>query len=68
MPPQPQTCIMDGTGAGNTFLDEASFLLRMSLVTLNLGNQAHWLTLVETVSAPIVELGWHAHHKCMVSD
>src|SRR5882724_5633323 len=28
----------------------------------------NWLTLVETVSDPVVELGWHVHHKCMTVD
>ena len=49
-------------------MDEAAFLLRKSLVTLNLGSWANWLTLVKTVSSPIVELGWNTHHKCMVLD
>jgi len=28
----------------------------------------NWLTLIETVSDPIIEQGWHGHHKRMVSD
>jgi len=28
----------------------------------------NWLMLIETVSDPMIEQGWHAHHKRMVSD
>jgi len=28
----------------------------------------NWLTLIETVVGSMVEKGWHAHHKHMISD
>jgi len=62
-------CLTYGSGIGNTFLDEASFPVEDHITDFEL-NQAYtnWLTLIEMFSDPAMEQGWHAHHKCMVSD
>ena len=51
------------------FLDKASFPLEDELNDFEFG-QAHtnWLTLIEVVSDPIIEKGWHDHHKRMLED
>jgi len=58
-----------GSGIGKTFLNEASFPVEDQLTDFEF-NQAYtnWLMLIETVSDPAMEQGWHAPHKCMVSD
>src|SRR5882672_4467061 len=56
-----------GSGAGQTFLDEASFPSEDQLSDLKFGQEyTNWLTLIETVSDPIIEQGWRAHHKRMI--
>ena len=54
---------------GKTFLDEMVFSSEDSLSDFEF-RQAYtnWITCIETISDPIVEQGWHAHHKHMVLD
>jgi len=48
------------------FLNEASFSPEDSLNDFEFGQAyTNWLTLIETVSDPMVELGWCMHHKRM---
>ena len=62
-------CINYGSGAGKHFLDDASFPPEDDLNHFEFGQAyVNWLTLVETVSDPVVELGWHMHHKHMTVD
>jgi len=62
-------CITYGPGASKTFLDETSFPTEDDLSDFKFGKAyTNWLTLIEAVSDPVVEAGWHAHHKHMVSD
>ena len=59
-------CINYGTGEGKKFLNEASFSPEDSLNDFEFGQAyTNWLTLIETVSDPMVELGWCMHHKRM---
>ena len=54
---------------GKTFLDESSFPQEDQLGDFEFSQAyANWLTLIEMISEPGVELGWRAHHKRMVSD
>ena len=51
-------------------MDESSFPAEDKLNDFEFG-QAYtwcWLTLIETVSDPLVESGWQVHHKHMTSD
>jgi len=58
-----------GSGAGQNFLDEASFPAEDDFSDFKFGQAyTNWLMLIETVADPVVEQGWHAHHKHMVSD
>jgi len=58
-----------GSGTGKTFLDDTSFPAKDELNDFKFGQAyTNWLTLIETVSDPVVESGWHTHHKCMTSD
>src|SRR5882724_11442544 len=58
-----------GSGAGKTFLDAMCFSAKDELNELEFGQAyTNWLTLIETVSDPMVEQGWCAYHKRMVSD
>jgi len=58
-----------GSGIIKTFLNETSFPTEDQLSNFKFGQAyTNWLTLIETVLDPIVEQGWHAHHKHMVSD
>src|SRR5882724_13682317 len=51
------------------FLDEASFPAEDDLNDFEFGQvYMNWLTLIETVSDPIVDKGWHNHHKRMSTD
>jgi len=60
--------IIYGSGVGKT-LDETVFPTEDELSDFEFGQAyMNWLTLIEAVSDPIVEQGWHVHHKCMVSD
>jgi len=55
------------TGAGKTFLDGTAFVAEVTLSDFEF-SQAYtiWLTLIEVVSDPVIEQGWHTHHKRMV--
>jgi len=54
---------------GQNFLDESSFPPEDDLSEFEFGQAyINWLTLIEAVSDPVVECGWHGHHKRMVSD
>jgi len=57
------------SGSGKIFLNETCFPSEDNLKDFEF-NQAYmnWLTLIEVVSDLAVEQGWHAHHKCMLSD
>jgi len=58
---------MHGSGASKTFLDETSFPTEDDLSDFKFGKAyMNWLTLIEAVPEPVVESGWHAHHKHMV--
>jgi len=53
-----------GSGAGNTFLDEFSFPTEDQLRNFEFGQAyMNWLTLIETMSDPVVKQCWHTHHK-----
>ena len=56
-------------GVGKFFLDESCFPTEDDLNDLEF-NQAYtyWLTLIDMVTDPMVEQGWHTHHKHMISD
>jgi len=57
------------SGARKTFLGEATFPAEDKLSNFEFGQAyTNWLTLIETVLDPMLEQGWHAHHKSMVSD
>ena len=57
------------SGAGKTFLDEATFPTEDELSNFEFGQAyTNWLTLIKMVLDPMIEQGWHAHHKRMVSD
>src|SRR5882724_10770189 len=58
-----------GSGSGKIFLDEVCFPSKDDLNDFKF-NQAYmnWLMPIEAVCDPAVEQGWHAHHKCMISD
>jgi len=58
-----------GSGIGKTFLDDTLFLTEDQLSDFEF-SQAYinWLTLIKTVLDPVVEQGWHGHHKHMVLD
>jgi len=50
-------------------LDEASFPSEDKVNDFEFGQAyTNWLMLIEMVSDPVLEQGWHAHHKCMTSD
>ena len=56
-------------GMGKSFLDKACFSFEDKLNGFKLMQAyTNWLTLIEVVSDPIVEQGWCAHHKHMISD
>jgi len=58
-----------GSGAGKTFLDESSFLAEDELNNFKFGQAyTNWLTLIETISDPVVKSSWCMHHKHMTSD
>jgi len=58
-----------GSGMGKTFLNEATFPTEDELSDFEFGQAyTNWLTLIETVSDPMIEQGWCAYHKRMVSD
>ena len=58
-----------GSGIGKTFLDETSFPTEDQLSDFKFSQAyTNWLTPIESVSEPAVELGWHVHHKQMVPD
>jgi len=55
-----------GSGAGKTFLDNSSFPAEDELNDFEFSQAyTNWLTLIETVSHPVVKSSWHVHHKCM---
>src|SRR5882724_13405328 len=58
-----------GSGMGKTFLNEATFPTEDELSDFEFGQAyTNWLTLIETVLDPMIEQGWHRHHKRMVSN
>jgi len=58
-----------GAGAGKTFLDETAFVAEDTLSDFEFGQAyTNWLTLIKSVSDPVIEQGWHAHHRRMVSE
>ena len=57
-----------GSGTGRTFLDDAVCSSEDSLSDFEFGQAyTNWLTLIKAISDPVMEQGWHAHHKYMVS-
>jgi len=62
-------CLTYGLGIRKTFLDKTSFPTEDQLSDFEFSQAyTNWLTLIESVSVPTVELGWCLHHKQMVSD
>ena len=62
-------CMTHGSGTSKYFLDEASFCPEDKLNDFKFSQAyTNWLSLIETVSDPIVEQGWHMHHKRMTMD
>ena len=58
-----------GLGAGKTFLDGMYFSVKDDLNDFEFGQAyTNWLTLIETVSDPVVKQGWHSHHKRISMD
>jgi len=58
-----------GSGAGKTFLDDLSFTSEDELNYFEFGQAyKNWLTLIKSVSDPVVKQGWHVHHKRMTMD
>src|SRR5882724_7026401 len=58
-----------GSGIRKTFLDESSFPSEDHLIDFKFSQAyTNWLTLIESVSEPPVSLGWHLHHRQMISD
>ena len=57
------------SGVGKHFLDEASFASKDDPNDFEFGQiYTTWLTLIEVVSDPDMEHGWHPHHKHMILD
>src|SRR5882724_5314558 len=53
-----------GSGARKTFLDEAAFPTEDKLSNFEFGQAyRNWLTLIKMVLDPMIEQGWHTHHK-----
>src|SRR5882724_11472757 len=53
-----------GAGAGKYFLDKTCFTSEDECNNFELIQAyTNWLTLIEVVSEPIVEQGWHVNHK-----
>ena len=62
-------CITYSSGVGKKFLDETAFVAEDSLSDFEFGQAyTNWLTLIKSVSDPVIEKGWHMHHKWRVLD
>jgi len=56
-------------GTGKTFLDKVAIVAEDVLCNFEFSQvYTNWLMLIKMVLDPVIEQGWHAHHKRMVLD